>query len=210
MRQFQWHQHLCKSRMEQKNTFIHPRPGKFTKRLSEGLTRSWSTRYTSTGRCWIVSSCSHCRRAGDIPCRDRRDQRSDPRPWGSARTVALRPPAAGDSLCVSFPTARSSASCLTQRKERSAESSKTQPFHMDRVFTVSSSPPSSSVSHPSATPSGSCFFHAPAERWNQGPPRAAPSLPQSKCRLWNQPSGCMEGSQRKAASRVPGPPSPFF
>lgn len=86
-------------------------------RLSEGPTRSWRTRYTSTGRCWVVSRCSHCRRAADIPCRDHRDQRSDPRPWGSERTAALRAPVAGGSLCVSFPTARSSASCLTQRKD---------------------------------------------------------------------------------------------
>lgn len=62
---------------------------------------------------------------------------------------------------------------------------------LNGVFTVSSSPPSSLASHLSATPSGSCLSRAPAERRNPGPPRAAPSLPQSKCRQWNQPSGCM-------------------
>lgn len=42
------------------------------------------------------------------------------------------------------------------------------------ILTVSSSPLASSISHPSAAPSGSFLFHYPAGRRDSDPPRPDP------------------------------------
>lgn len=67
--------------------------------------------------CWEAWRGSPCRRAADTPCRDRHDQRSRPKSWGSECTVAPPPPGADGNLFVWSPAAHSSASCLTERGE---------------------------------------------------------------------------------------------